>query len=80
VDLDGAAAKEKLGFDFGALLAQFNILLSRDEFGGSSTTRSFATREATLREELVHSRNCSTPSAKRFLRWRREFCPCGSGL
>ena len=54
VDLDEAAAREKLGFDFRPLLAQFNVLLSRAESGDSSTTRSFATREATLGEELVH--------------------------
>jgi len=54
VDLDGAAAREKLGFDFEALLAQFNVLFSRAESGDSSTARSFAAREATLREELVH--------------------------
>jgi len=54
VDLDGVAAREKLGFDFGALLSQFNVLLSRAESGDSSTSRSFVAREATLREELVH--------------------------
>jgi len=54
VDLDEAAAREKLGFDFGALLAQFNVLLSRAESGDSSTAHSFVAREATLREELVH--------------------------
>jgi len=50
VDLDGAAAREKLGFDFGGLLAQFNVLLSKAESGDSSTARSFAARKATLRE------------------------------
>jgi len=54
VDLDEAAAKERLGFDFGALLAQFHASLSRAESGDSSLARSFAAREATLREEMVH--------------------------
>ena len=49
VDLDDAVAREKLGFDFRELLAQFNVLLSRAESGDSSTARSFAAREATLR-------------------------------
>ena len=40
-DLDEVAAKERLGFDFGALLAQFNALLSRAESGDSSLARSF---------------------------------------
>jgi len=54
VDLDEAAARERLDFNFGALLAQFHALLSKVESGGSSLARSFATREATLREEFVH--------------------------
>jgi len=53
-DLDEAAARERLGFNFGALLAQSYTLLSRDELGDSSLARSFAARKATLREELVH--------------------------
>ena len=54
VDLDEAVVRERLGFHFGALLARFNVLLSRAESGDSSIARSFAAREATLREELVH--------------------------
>jgi len=54
VDLDEVAAREKLGFDFRALLAQFNVLLSRAESRDSSKARLFGAREATLREELVH--------------------------
>jgi len=54
VDLDEAAAREKLGFHFGALLTHFNVLLSRVESGDSSIACSFVAREATLREELVH--------------------------
>jgi len=53
-DLDEAATRERLGFNFGALLAQFNALLSRAESGNSLLARSFAVCEATLREELVH--------------------------
>jgi len=53
-DLNEAAARERLGFNFGALLAQFHVLPSRAESGDSSLARSFAAREATLREELVH--------------------------
>ena len=34
-DLDEAAARERLDFNFGALLAQFHALLSRAESGGS---------------------------------------------
>jgi len=51
---DEAAARERLGFNFGALLAQFNALLSWAKSGDSLLARSFAAREATLREELVH--------------------------
>ena len=55
VDLDEAAARERLGFNFGALLAQSNALLSRAESGEpSSLARSFSSREAALREELAH--------------------------
>jgi len=50
VDLDGVVTREKLGFDFEALLAQFNVLLFRAESGDSSTSRLFSAREATLRE------------------------------
>ena len=62
MDLDEAAARERLGFNFGALLAQSNALLTRPEPGvieaktkeeTSSLARSFATREAALREELA---------------------------
>ena len=53
-DLDEAAAREKLGFNFGAFLPQFHALLSRAESGDSSLAHSFVAREATLREELVH--------------------------
>jgi len=53
-DPDEAAARERLGFNFGALLAKFHALLSRAESGDSSLARSFAAREATLREELGH--------------------------
>jgi len=52
--LDEAAARERLGFNFGALLAQFHALLSRAESENSSLARSFAARKATLRKELVH--------------------------
>jgi len=54
VDLDEVVARERLGFNFGALLAQFNALLSRAESGDSSLAHSFAACEATLREEVVH--------------------------
>ena len=54
-DLDEAAAREKLGFNFGVLLAPSNTLLSRAESGETSTlTRSFAAREGAPREEVVH--------------------------
>jgi len=53
-DLDEATARERLGFNFGALLAEFIVLLSRAESRDSSLARSFAAREATLREEVVH--------------------------
>jgi len=53
-DPDEAAARERLGFNVGALVAQFNALLSRAESGDSSIAPSFSAREATLREELVH--------------------------
>jgi len=54
VDPDEVAARERLGFNFGALLAQFHALLSRAKSGDSLLARSFVAREATSREELVH--------------------------
>ena len=74
-DLDEAAARERLGFNFGALLAQFHASLSRAESGDPSLARSFAAREATLREELVNLSKLL--HAKRLLHWRRDFYPCG---
>ena len=54
-DLDEAAARERLGFNFGALLAQSDALLTRAESGETSLlAHLFGAREATLREELVH--------------------------
>jgi len=53
-DLDKATTRERLSFNFGALLAQFHASLSRAESGDSSLARSFVARETTLREELVH--------------------------
>jgi len=54
MDLDEAAAKERLGFNFGALLAQSDALLSRTESGETSTpARSLTAREAGLRAELA---------------------------
>jgi len=55
VDLDEAAVRKRLGFNFGALLAQVHVSLSRAESGNSSSlARSLAACEGTLREELVH--------------------------
>jgi len=52
---DEAAARERLGFNFGALLAQSDALLTRAESGENSLlAHSFVAREATLREKLVH--------------------------
>ena len=54
-DSDEAAARERLGFSFGALLAQSDALLTKVESRENSLmARSFVAREATLREELVH--------------------------
>jgi len=51
VDLDEAAARERLGFNFGALLAQSNALLTRAEPGVEAKTE--ASPLAALREELA---------------------------
>jgi len=60
VDLDEAAARERLTFNFGALLAQSNALLTRAKPGvieakteTSPQAHSFAACEAALREELA---------------------------
>jgi len=54
-DLDEVAARDRLGFNFGALLAQSNALLSRVESRETfSLAHSVAAREAPLREELAH--------------------------
>ena len=63
VDLDEAAARERLGFNFGALLAQSNALITRPEARvalveaktrrNGPTGRSFAARETALKQELA---------------------------
>ena len=79
-DSDEAAARERLGFSFGALLAQSDALLTRAESGETSLlARSFAVREATLREELVHLSKLLHAKPEKLLNWRQEFCPCGFG-
>jgi len=63
MDSDEAAARERLGFNFGALLAQSNALLTRPEprvieaktkEETSLLACSFAAREAALKQELAH--------------------------
>jgi len=62
VYLDEATARERLGFNFGALLAQSDALAesgvieAKTKKETSPLARSFATRETALREELAHFR------------------------
>ena len=79
VDSDAAAARERMGFNLGALLAQSNALLTRPEPGvvkaktekeTSLLTHSFAARETALRKIFL---NNFTSSAERLLSWRQEF-------
>ena len=73
MDSDKAAARERLGFNFGALFAQSNALLTRPEPGvveaktEEETTllaRSFAARETALKQELARLRRSEKDLSK----------------
>jgi len=78
VDSDEAAARERLGFNFGALLAQSNALLTRFEprvieaktREETSPLASFAVREAALEQELA----CLRRSEKDLSKQLRAKC------
>ena len=73
VDLDEAAARERLGFNFGALLAQSNTLLTRPKPRVTEAktgeekyllARSFAAHEAALKKELPRLRRSEEDLSK----------------
>ena len=84
MDLDEAAARERLGFNFGALLAQSNALLTRSELRvveaktkeETSLLASLVAREATLEQELA----CLRRSGKDLSKQLRAKCREVSGL
>jgi len=75
VDSDEAAARERLGFNFGALLAQSNALITRLEAKVALLeaktkeemtllARSFAARETALKQELTCLRHSKKDLSK----------------
>ena len=90
VDSNGTTARERLSLNFGTLLAQSNALITKpearvalvetkDKEETALLARSFATREATLKQELTSLRQSKKESAKRLSSWRQKSCPCESG-
>jgi len=74
-DSDETVARERLGLNFGALLAQSNALITRTEArvalveakANEETTllaRTFATREAALKQELTSLRQAEKDLSK----------------